>query len=104
MGAQERPRPDRLGGKDRASRLNPAGALRAALIPSIWSSQQYRSYCSRMADDLSQRYHHLLTGVYDCVDRIVLNAYFSMGQAGGGFRVWWRSCTTAAKRSWTMHI
>ena len=43
-----------------------------------------------MADDLSERYRHLLTGVYDCVDRIVLNAYFSMGQAGGGFRTWWR--------------
>ena len=43
-----------------------------------------------MADDLSQRYRHLLTGVYDCVDRIVLNAYFSMGQEGGSFRIWWR--------------
>jgi hypothetical protein len=43
-----------------------------------------------MADDLSQRYRHLLSGVYDCLDRIVLNAYFSMGQAGGGFRTWWR--------------
>jgi hypothetical protein len=36
-----------------------------------------------MADDLSERYRHLLTGVYDCVDRIVLNAYFTMGQGGG---------------------
>src|SRR5215472_5066356 len=43
-----------------------------------------------MADSLSERYRHLLTGVYDCVDRIVLNAYFSMAQDGGGFRVWWR--------------
>jgi hypothetical protein len=25
------------------------------------------------------------------VDRVVLNAYFSMGQSGGGFRVWWRA-------------
>ena len=43
-----------------------------------------------MAHDLSQRYGDLLTGTYDCVDRIVLNAYFSMGQEGGGFRTWWR--------------
>ncbi len=33
----------------------------------------------------------LLEGSYDCVDRVVLNAYFGMGQNGGGFRVWWRA-------------
>ena len=32
----------------------------------------------------------LLTGSYDCVDRIVLNAYFSIGHHPGGFRCWWR--------------
>ena len=32
----------------------------------------------------------LLTGSYDCVDRIVLNAYFSVGHHPGGFRCWWR--------------
>jgi hypothetical protein len=32
----------------------------------------------------------LLTGSYDCVDRIVLNAYFSLGHNPGGFRCWWR--------------
>ena len=32
-----------------------------------------------MADSLSKRYGDLLTGSYDCVDRIVLNAYFSLG-------------------------
>ena len=31
-----------------------------------------------------------LTGSYDCVDRIVLNACYPMGHAPGGFRVWWR--------------
>src|SRR5215210_5036993 len=41
-------------------------------------------------DDFRQRYADLLTGSYDCVDRIVLNAYFSMGHNPGGFRVWWR--------------
>lgn len=43
-----------------------------------------------MADSLSKRYGDLLTGSYDCVDRIVLNAYFSLGHNPGGFRVWWR--------------
>jgi hypothetical protein len=32
-----------------------------------------------MSDSLSDRYAELLTGSYDCVDRIVLNAYFRMG-------------------------
>ena len=43
-----------------------------------------------MADDFCGRYGDLLTGSYDCVDRIVLNAYFSIGHHPGGFRVWWR--------------
>ena len=44
-----------------------------------------------MPDQLSALYSDLLEGTYDCVDRIVLNAYFSMGQTGGGFRSWWRA-------------
>lgn len=43
-----------------------------------------------MADDFSERYGDLLTGSYDCVDRVVLNAYFSVGHNPGGFRSWWR--------------
>ncbi len=43
-----------------------------------------------MSDALSGRYKDLLTGSYDCVDRIVLNAYFSLGSGPGGFRTWWR--------------
>ena len=43
-----------------------------------------------MCDELSARYSDLLTGSYDCVDRIVLNAYFSMAHSPGGFRTWWR--------------
>ncbi len=43
-----------------------------------------------MADDLSVRYEDLLTGSYDCVDRIVLNAYYPLGHNPGGFRTWWR--------------
>ena len=43
-----------------------------------------------MTDDFAARYGDLLTGSYDCVDRIVLNAYFTLGHNPGGFRVWWR--------------
>ena len=43
-----------------------------------------------MSDDLCDRYRDLLEGSYDCVDRIVLNAYFALGHGAGGFRVWWR--------------
>ena len=42
-----------------------------------------------MVDEFGERYGDLLTGSYDCVDRIVLNAY-SLGNNPGGFRVWWR--------------
>jgi hypothetical protein len=43
-----------------------------------------------MADDFSERYGDLLTGSYDCVDRVVLNAYYAPGHNPGGFRYWWR--------------
>jgi hypothetical protein len=43
-----------------------------------------------MVDGFAQRYGDLLAGSYDCVDRIVLNAYFPLGHNPGGFRVWWR--------------
>ena len=46
-----------------------------------------------MKDGLSNQYQDLLSGSYDCVDRIVLNAYFRMGHNPGGFRVWWRALT-----------
>src|SRR5665213_984733 len=44
-----------------------------------------------MPDQLSTLYSDLLEGSYDCVDRVVLNAYFGMGQTGGGLRIWWRA-------------
>ncbi len=44
-------------------------------------------------DGLSRKYASLLTGNYDCVDRIVLNGYFSMAHDPGGFRIWWRQLT-----------
>jgi hypothetical protein len=43
-----------------------------------------------MTDLFSERCGDLLAGSYDCADRIVLNAYFSLGHSPGGFRVWWR--------------
>ena len=42
-----------------------------------------------MQDNFTTHYSDMLTGHYDCVDRIVLNAYFSMGHSPGGFRLWW---------------
>src|SRR6476660_5925999 len=46
-----------------------------------------------MPESLSDRYTELLSGSYDCTDRIVLNAYFRMGHTPGGFRVWWGTLT-----------
>jgi hypothetical protein len=42
-----------------------------------------------MSDGLSTLYQDLLAGSYDCVDRIVLNAFSPMVHDPGGFRVWW---------------
>ena len=42
-------------------------------------------------DPLGIAYADLLTGQYDCVDRIILNAYFPLACGPGGFRTWWRS-------------
>ena len=43
-----------------------------------------------MADDFAERYGDLIDGSYDCVDRVVLNAFFPVGHTPGGFRSWWR--------------
>jgi len=43
-----------------------------------------------MAAELTERYQDLLDGSYDCVDRMVLNAYDTLCYSGGGFRHWWR--------------
>lgn len=44
-----------------------------------------------MLDEFSDYYADFLAGTYDCIDRLVLNAYFKLGQSPGGFRTWWRS-------------
>jgi hypothetical protein len=45
-------------------------------------------YGRQVADDLMEQYGDLLTGSYDCVDRIMLNAYYPPGHNPGGFQVW----------------
>ena len=44
-------------------------------------------------DDFTSYHEKLLDGHYDCVDRIVVNAYFEYAQSAGGFRSWWRTLT-----------
>jgi hypothetical protein len=56
--------------------------------PGLHVSKGERSM--KMPDEFSQSYQAYLTGTYDCVDRIVLNAYFILAQSAGGFRTWWR--------------
>jgi DNA-binding transcriptional ArsR family regulator len=41
-------------------------------------------------DEFCKQYMNFLDGTYDCMDRIVLNAYFCLGQSPAGFRFWWR--------------
>src|SRR5207248_3045426 len=57
-----------------------------------------------MTDGLSTRYQDLLDGSYDCVDRIVLNAYFRMGHSPGGCRVWWRALTGSDETLQNSHL
>ena len=57
-----------------------------------------------MQDPWSERYQQLLEGSYDCVDRIVLNAYFRMGHTGGGFRAWWQKLEGSEKHVDNAHL
>ena len=41
-----------------------------------------------LSDSFSAGYAGLIDGDYDCVDRIILNAYFRFAQTPGGFRTW----------------
>ena len=43
------------------------------------SAQRSRSTRPSLTDGLSILYQDLLSGSYDCVDRIVLNGYFRIG-------------------------
>jgi len=57
-----------------------------------------------MPESLSDRYAELLSGSYDCADRIVLNAYFRMGHTAGGFRVWWGTLTGSEETLDNTHL
>src|SRR3989442_6994023 len=57
-----------------------------------------------MSDRFSEAYQDLLTGSYDCVDRIVLNAYFRPGHSAGGFRVWWQKLTGSVETLDNAHL
>ena len=57
-----------------------------------------------MPESLSDRYTELLSGSYDCTDRIVLNAYFRMGHTPGGFRVWWGTLTGSEETLDNAHL
>ena len=41
-------------------------------------------------DKLCLHYKETIEGTYDCVDRLVLNGYYSMGHTPGGMRTWFR--------------
>ena len=43
-----------------------------------------------MFDQFTDYYKDYLDGTYDCIDRIVINAFNPLLQGGGGFRFWWR--------------
>ena len=43
-----------------------------------------------MGDSGGVVFEGFLDGSYDCVDRVVLRAYFQLGQRAAGFRMWWR--------------
>jgi hypothetical protein len=57
-----------------------------------------------MKDNLSCCYAGLLDGAYDCVDRIVLNAYNSLCCSPGGFRKWWRVFAGSDKNLDNAHL
>jgi hypothetical protein len=57
-----------------------------------------------MNDKLTARYTDLLDGTYECVDRIVLNAYFQFGQKPAGFRTWWRALEGSDEKLDNAHL
>src|SRR6516164_5676591 len=71
----------------RPEKVAPAGQLAV----NGCGSRRARLRSVSMSDQLSTLYDDFLKGSYDCVDRVILNAYFTMGQSGGGLRTWWRA-------------
>src|ERR1700739_4882720 len=57
-----------------------------------------------MPESLSDRYAELLSGSYECADRIVVTAYCRIGHTAGGFRVWWRTLTGSEETLDNTHL
>jgi len=55
-------------------------------------------------DQLCELYEEFLEGTYDCMDRIVLNAWFPLGREGGGMRHWWRQLEGTDENLDTAHL
>jgi hypothetical protein len=55
-------------------------------------------------DQFSEQYQDLIEHSYDCVDRVVLNAYFEMGRDPGGIRIWWRALHGSEQDLDTTHL
>jgi len=55
-------------------------------------------------DAFTEQYQDLIDGSYDCVDRIVWNAYFPAGQYAAGFRTWWRALHGSDDKLDTAHL
>ena len=75
-----------------------AGKVRFAIGEQLKPCLRFVAVCRKMggavamiaSDAFSDYYAELLQGSYDCVDRFVLNAFYPLGQTGGGLRAWWR--------------
>jgi hypothetical protein len=65
-------------GREKMAPSGQHGGSSIAILPDMWT------------DELSAQYADLLDGSYNCVDRIVLNAYCTLCYSAGGFRTWWR--------------
>ena len=68
------------------------------------STRDRNRFMESALDDFSQYYRDLTDGGYDCVDRIVVNAYFRMGQTSGGMLTWWRALYGDAEQLDTAHL
>jgi hypothetical protein len=65
-------------GREKMAPAGQRGCSGIAILRDMWT------------DELSTQYSDLLDGSYNCVDRIVLNAYCTLCYSAGGFRTWWR--------------
>ena len=89
----------------RSKRATPLPGLRPEVVALRAVSPHECGWFRRLgwvsSDEFSLRYSDLVTGSYDCVDRIVLNAFFPLGHNPGGFRAGGAAGTATATPSWT---